>query len=186
MDGARAGVKKRSQAVPVPEKNANKYFSYSEAWVRIKKAHGSGFYLESVTLEESIIADRLISFLVHVGEIQAESPVEKCSFGQLIKLWRKRVPNVIPAAYFPDLHSSVDKWRKRRNEVVHGMVKSMPGAQHRDVHDFLEEAEFISFQGKALAEAVSQWVERAKRQFTRQREVNGGTSVEACSRLKSP
>jgi len=88
--------------VPIPNQNANKYFSYSEAWVRIKKARGSGFYLEAVTLEESIIADRLLSFLVCIGEIDAEAQVEKCSFGQLIQLWTKRAPQPIPIQYFCD------------------------------------------------------------------------------------
>ena len=165
MNRVRADAKKRPQAVPIPGGNANKYFSYSEAWVRIKKARGSGFYLEAVTLEESIIADRLVSFLVCVGEIQAESRVEKCSFGQLIQLWAKRVPQPIPVEYFPDLRSAVDEWRKHRNRVVHGMVKSMPGAQHGDVLDFLREAEFVAFQGVALAHAVSDWVKKAKKQL---------------------
>jgi imidazolonepropionase-like amidohydrolase len=167
MDRARAGAKKRFLAVPVPDRNANKYFSYSEAWVRIKKAHGSGFFLEAVTLEESIIADRLMSFLVCVGEIQAESRAEKCSFGQLIQLWTRRTPQPIPVQYFPDLCSAVDEWRKHRNRVVHGMVKSMPGAQHGDVLDFLKEAEFVAFQGKALAHAVSDWVKKAKKRSTK-------------------
>jgi hypothetical protein len=170
MDRARTGAKKRSQALPIPGGNANKFFSYSEAWVRIKKARGYGFYLEAVTLEESIIADRLISFLVCVGEIQAESRVEKCSFGQLIQLWTKRVPQPIPVQYFPDLRSAVDDWRNHRNRVVHGMVKSIPGAQHRDVLDFLKDAEFVAFQGEALAHAVSDWVKKAKKQFIKTNE----------------
>ena len=158
----------------IPGGNANKYFSYSEAWVRIKKAHGSGFYLEAVTLEESIIADRLVSFLVCVGEIQAESRVEKCSFGQLIQLWTKRVPQPIPVEYFPDLRLAVDDWRKHRNRVVHGMVKSMPGTQHGDVLDFLKEAEFVAFQGETLALAVSDWVKKAKRQFIKTNKPSSG------------
>src|ERR1019366_8797915 len=170
MERARAAAKKPSQAVPIPGGNANKYFSYSEAWVRIKKARGSGFYLEAVTLEESIIADRLVSFLVCVGEIQAESRVEKCSFGQLIQLWTKRAPQPIPVQYFPDLRSTVEEWRKHRNRVVNGMVKSMPGAQHSDVLDFLKEAEFVAFQGEALAHAVSDWVKKAKKQFIKTNE----------------
>src|SRR5687768_12026362 len=144
MGHVRPGVKKRSQAVPIPNRNGNKYFSYSEAWIRIKKARGSEFYLEAVTLEESILADRLISFLVCVGEINAESRVEKCSFGQLIQLWTKRAPEPIPVQYFPDLRTAVDEWRKRRNRVVHGLVKSMPGTEHCDVLDFLKEAEFVA------------------------------------------
>ena len=171
MDRARTGAKKRFPAVPVPDRNANKYFSYSEAWVRIKKARGSGFHLEAVTLEESIIADRLVSFLVCVGEIQTESRVEKCSFGQLIQLWTKRTPQPIPVQYLPDLRSAVDEWRKHRNRVVHGMVKSMPGAQHGDVLDFLKEAEFVAFQGEALAHAVSDWVRKARKQFIKTSEV---------------
>jgi hypothetical protein len=165
MNNSRKAAKKRQEAVPIPNRNANKYFSYSEAWVRIKKAHGSGFYLEAVTLEESIIADRLLSFLVCAGEIQAESRVENRSLGQLVQLWKKRVPEPIAATHFPDLHAAVDEWRKRRNLVVHGMVKSMPGAQHGDVLDFLKEAEFVAFQGKALALAVSDWTKKFKRQF---------------------
>jgi len=170
MNRARGGARKLVQAVPVPAGNANKYFSYSEAWVRIKKARGSGFYLEAVTLEESIIADRLVSFLVCIGEIQAESRVEKCSFGQLIQLWTKRVPQSIPVRYFPDLRFAVEEWRKHRNQVVHGMVKSVPGAQHCDVLDFLKEAEFVAFQGEALARAVSDWVRKAKKESIKARQ----------------
>jgi hypothetical protein len=47
------------------------------------------------------------------------------------------------------------------------MVKSMPGAPHGDVIDFLKEAEFVAFQGEALAHAVSNWVKAAKRQSTK-------------------
>jgi hypothetical protein len=49
--------------------NVVKYLSYREAWTRIKQAQEQGFYLEAVTLEESIITDRLISYLVGVGAI---------------------------------------------------------------------------------------------------------------------
>jgi hypothetical protein len=155
------------EAVAPPSRNANKRYSYAAAWVRIKKAHGSGFYFEAVTLEESIIADRLISFLVCTGEIQAESHVHNRSLGQLIQLWAKRAPDPIPVPHFPDLKSAVDEWRKRRNLVVHGMVKSMPGTHHGDLLDFLKEAEFVAYQGRVLALAVSDWTKKFKRQFER-------------------
>ena len=140
MDRSRGSRKGRPHAVPIPESNANKYFSYREAWVRIKKAQGYGFYLEAVTLEESIIADSLVSFLVCVGEIEAGSQIEKHSFAQLIQRWMKHVPEPIPIKYFPDLRSAIEEWRKHRNKVVHGIVKSAPGSNHKDVLDFLEKA----------------------------------------------
>jgi hypothetical protein len=163
--------------VAIPGRNANKYFSYREAWVRVKKARASRYYLEAVTLEESIIADRLLSFLVCANEIQAESRTEEYSFGRLIQLWRKRVPQPIAVEYFPDLRSAVDEWRKHRNRVVHSIVKSMPGAPQRDVLDFLKEAEFVAFQGEALAHALTDWVKRAKREFIKTGKPSGAGFV---------
>jgi hypothetical protein len=125
MERSQVAAKRRSQAVPIPRGNADKYFSYSEAWVRIKKARGSGFYLEAVTLQESIIADRLVSFLVCVGEIQADFQIEKCSFGQLIQLWRKRVPQPIPVPYFPDLGLCSRRMAK---------ASQSSGSRHGEVH----------------------------------------------------
>ena len=165
MDTAQKKKEERSRAVPIPARNANKHFSYREAWVRIKKAQGFGFHLEAVTLEESIIADRLISFLVCVGEIQAGSQVEKHGFAQLIQRWMKRVPEAIPTEHFPDLRSAADEWRKLRNRVVHGMVKSAPGSNHNDVLDFLKEAKSIAVQGQTIARDITNWVKKAKRQF---------------------
>ena len=41
--------------------NASKYYSYREAWTRIKLAQENGFYLEAIAIQESIISDRLIA-----------------------------------------------------------------------------------------------------------------------------
>lgn len=150
-------------AIPIPDTNGAKYFSYREAWGRINKAQGHGFYLEAVTLQESIIADRLISFLVCVGAIEPDTRLEKHSFGQLIQQWTKLVPEPIPTKYFPDLRVAIDEWRKRRNKIVHGMVKSLPGTYHDDVLNFLKEAELVALQGSALARAISDWGTKRKR-----------------------
>ena len=40
--------------------NARKYDAYREAWTRIKQAQKNGFFLEAITIQESIISDRLI------------------------------------------------------------------------------------------------------------------------------
>src|ERR1051325_2142853 len=82
-------MRRRAKAVPIPEGNRLKYFSYRAAWGGISNAQGHGFYLEAVTLEESIIVDRLISFLVREGAIEADKGLEKHSFGQLIQRWRE-------------------------------------------------------------------------------------------------
>lgn len=44
-------------------RNDLKYLSYKEAWSRITKGLENGSYLEVVTICESIIADRLWSYV---------------------------------------------------------------------------------------------------------------------------
>jgi hypothetical protein len=47
------------------QKNTQKGDSFTYAFKRISEAKEKGFYLESVTLAESIISDRLYSFVKH-------------------------------------------------------------------------------------------------------------------------
>lgn len=50
-----------------------KYLSYAEAWARIRLASRQGFFLEAVTVEESIISDRLTSYLVKSCDLDPAS-----------------------------------------------------------------------------------------------------------------
>jgi hypothetical protein len=49
--------------------NVANHLSYREAWARIGAARGHGFCLEAVTLVESMITDRLVSYSVGVGAL---------------------------------------------------------------------------------------------------------------------
>jgi hypothetical protein len=86
---------KKAIIIPIPENNAAKYFSYREAWGRIKRAIGHGFYLEAVTLEESIMSDRLISYLCRIQILEADEKTERKNFNELIQKWQKQVPIAI-------------------------------------------------------------------------------------------
>lgn len=69
--------------------NARKYYGYQEAWRRIKRAQEEGFFLEVVTIAESIITDRLISHLVKIEKFIPSA--QNYSFHLLIKKWKKRL-----------------------------------------------------------------------------------------------
>ena len=149
--------------------NILKYLSYREAWSRIKQAQQQEFFLEAVTLEESIITDRLICYLVVTGTIKPALELHKYpNFGQLIKIWKLLHNNPISirvrAIEFEDLQSSVDLWRQQRNKIVHGMVKSHPGTATDDILNFLESAKLTATEGEMLARAVSAWVKKASQQ----------------------
>jgi hypothetical protein len=113
-------VLKSTPTAQEAEGNTKKFLSYREAWARIRLSIDTGFFFEAVTLEESVISDRLISFLRDCGET---FPKKNYSFSELIKLWRKYEPSPIDFRNVNDLQQAVDRWRERRNDVVHGIVK---------------------------------------------------------------
>jgi hypothetical protein len=159
-------IKPLTKFAPVdkpPAGNANKYLSYREAWTRIKDAQVQGFYFEAITLVESIISDRLTSFLVRSGQLRRQKEVRKYpALAYLIKEWKKKVNTPIVQDSYLNLQDDVDEWRLCRNRLIHSMVRSHPGEPTVDIVDFLEEAKQTAKQGEKLARAVSSWCTHIK------------------------
>jgi hypothetical protein len=136
-------------------RNKNKYLSYAEAWRRINAAMEKGFYFEVVTLCESIISDRLLSYIRGVNK---QSTVGiKTSFATLIKDWKSLAAGMLPKHGSSELGDAVDAWREERNTIIHGLTKSMPGTETDAVEPFIERAKTAACRGVLLARAVSKW-----------------------------
>lgn len=135
--------------------NKLKYLSYAEAWRRIAAGNKQGFYFEAVALCESILSDRLLSYL------NAKSPNSKFDcrtrFAKLISEWRKTAPAASLQFGEEDLGEAVDAWRNARNDVIHGLTKSPPGTPTSELAPFLERAQETAKRGALLARAVSNW-----------------------------
>lgn len=141
--------------------NTAKHLSYSEAWRRIDRAISERFYFEAVSLQESIIADRLLSF---VKGREPESRVNvRTNFGELIRHWRRLAHDLPLDSLGKDLGSRVEVWRSRRNEVVHGLVKSEPGQPTAAVGTFIERCRETAVDGRALGREVQRWHQRSLR-----------------------
>ena len=134
--------------------NLPKYLSYTEAWRRIKSAHCTGFYFEVVTICESIISDRLLSFVSAKSSSNIDTRV---SFADLTKRWRKLAAGPLPRHGDADLGTAIDLWREERNTIVHGLVKSSPGTPTAPVEEFVQRAKKAADDGVALAKAVQRW-----------------------------
>jgi len=147
------------------KKNLEKAMSYAEAWRRIRDAQAAGFYFEVVTLCESIISDRLLSYIV--GKHGKAN--ERTNFHDLIKKWEVLAGDGVPVFESVPLPKAVDQWRKRRNEVVHGLVKSEPGKPTQRVGQFLACAEDAADIGRKLADEVSKW---HKKQLRKHRKIS--------------
>jgi hypothetical protein len=133
----------------------------------MKRALARGFYLEVVTIAESVISDRLISQLGRLGALKAGVPVKKLSLASLITVWKRTVPEPIRDAHFAELQSATDMWRLRRNLVVHGIVKTVPGGAPPNTADFKKDAETVARDGYRLAKSVCNWYTRERNRRSR-------------------
>lgn len=105
----------RAIASDQPGVGDHRYRLYTIAWQRVCEASEAGYYLEAITLLESLIADRLESRASYLtGENEGFS-----NLGPLIRTFRKH--ETVQA--FRDLIERLDSWRKKRNTALHEVVK---------------------------------------------------------------
>ena len=135
-------------------KNMEKHDSYTLAYDRIAEALEQGFPLEAIAIEESIIADRLVSYLVFRNV--TSPPIN--NFGKLIEFAEKHSESS-NALFFEQVRT----WKNGRNSMLHGIVKSMPGtAPATKAEDFIAEARRLAEEGLKLTRVVQNWQKRQK------------------------
>ena len=144
--------------------NAKKYAAYREAWARIKQAQENEFFLEAITIQESIISDRLDSFLSRPDAKDNYKDKKKegkfISFAQMIKYWRDELSAPLRSGDYVDLVDAVDEWRTSRNKAIHAIVKFGDGSGNKTIDNFLREAKEVAKSGEKLAREVCKWQRR--------------------------
>jgi len=111
---------------------------------RILKAITEGYYLEAITLQESIISDRLALFLHHQGDKSDSKTLNK-----LILTVQKHHQN--------KLFEEVDLWRVKRNKAIHGLVRSSPFEKQIGLLSFDNLAKETATEGKKLVLDIIHW-----------------------------
>jgi hypothetical protein len=149
----------KSRSPVLRPKNLAKGKSYAEAWRRIKLSNDQGFYFETVAICESIISDRLLSYLN--GAIGTKFDT-RTSLSDLNKAWAKALKlssdkTTQSHELAVDLNGRINDWRIARNEVVHGLAKSMPGEPSKEWREFITQTKAAADAGAALARLVSKW-----------------------------
>jgi hypothetical protein len=134
---------------------------YEEAWRRINSALEHHYHFEAIAIEESILSNRITSFLYGVGAVGRKELNKFLSFNDLIELWTKQCKKRGCWDNPADLIDSVHGWRLRRNAAIHALTKSFPGeAPLVSLGEFLEEAKKTAKQGAKLARQVDNWHRR--------------------------
>ncbi len=134
--------------------NISKYQSYKAAWARIRDAINDSYYLEAITICESIISDRLLSF---VNGESSKKLTTRSSFYDLTRAAEKLLQeNTGESSPQIDV-GEIDDWRVLRNKTVHAFVKTLPGESTLEVREFQSMCETVAKQGSRLARSVCTW-----------------------------
>lgn len=144
--------------------NDEKFRSYSAAWDRMVNAIDAGFFLEAVAIQESMMFDRIRSFLEHV--VQEDIP-DETPFGRVVRRWEAELnadTKLQPSRWESegDLPKRILDWIASRNVVLHKMVRSRPGTPTIPIDQFLTLAKSASEGGAVLCREVSDWHRRQR------------------------
>lgn len=115
-----ASTRKRALATIGTSVGSTRQHLYHQAYAQINSALKQEFYLEAITLIESLISDRLESRISFLKKFDFSFK----TLGTLIKESRKIEKDVT----FKNLVSQdLDTWRENRNKALHEMVKLADG-----------------------------------------------------------
>lgn len=147
-------------------KNGNiaKAENYAAAWRQIKKATANGFYIEALSIQESIISDRLLHHLHRHYELPLRNK----------KNWHHTLSDLVINARAACLDSRTAKlfdrlslWRNKRNDAVHALVRSDPGSTEVSAAVFFAKARRAAYVGARIASDVGNWCRRDKTRIKR-------------------
>lgn len=112
----------RATATPGTPVGQTRYRLYRKAYARVKDAQETGFYLEAITIIESLVSDRLESRLCHLGVNVAFKPL-----GKLIDGFKSKSSKESDLELRRLVAEDLDGWRGERNRALHEMAKLVEG-----------------------------------------------------------
>lgn len=161
------------------KKNMAKGASYALAHRMMTEAIRHNFPLQAITIQESILADRLWSTL-NVGKSKGNG---HATLGAALKAWvptdKKQRPD--PNARLFDgemlsLKPELDRWWSDRNDVLHGIAKSFHGEGPKvKAEEFEALAQRVALAGQELVRRISNW---SKKQVRRARAASAKKTLE--------
>jgi hypothetical protein len=133
-------------------KNMAKYNSYRWAMEQVNKGIAEGFFLEAITIEESILTDRLLLFYRQKGHNQKESYL---TLGRILAFLKQN--ETLCKDNGIDFVDDLDQFWKNRNTCLHQIAKSEPGTATLDIEELTRLASTTAINGKLLVKEVGGW-----------------------------
>lgn len=134
-----------------------RYELYRSANEQFKAAFEAGFYIECVSICESIISDRIEARLQFLRR-GTDKPSHIDSLGRLLK----QVTDIEPEDQFElrAAYASIREWGNARNETIHQFVKVTDQNHLANAKDRTVKAKTAARDGKALMKLISKLVKK--------------------------
>lgn len=160
-------------------KNKLKYNSYKIGFrilndAKIKKDLPHS--IAAIAIAESIISDRALSYLsfkeiewlnnkkkkdlTKIGTTELILKCKSCNPNYAISIKSKRNGIVLDTV---DLFGDIKTWLEKRNSVIHGLCKSLPGTKTKNIVQFLHDAIETAESGLKYSELISKWNKEEKK-----------------------
>ena len=140
------------------EKQIGRYLRYKLAFERLDEALEESWLLEVISLEESIITDRLMSIL----DAKGETVSKKQSLSRLISHAKKLMIGG-GATVDGDFFHELEQWRDARNECFHAFCKLDDHAYAENSAEiFSEQMMDTAKKGRELVDIVKHLSREAK------------------------
>lgn len=134
-----------------------RYDLYKLANEQLKAAYDAGFYIECVSICESIISDRIEARLQFLRR-GTDKPSHIDSLGRLLK----QVTDIEPEdqVELRDAYTSIREWGNARNETIHQFVKVTDQNHLANAKDRTLKSKTAARDGKALMKLISKLVKK--------------------------
>lgn len=145
---------------------AVRYELYKAAWTRYNEAMSAGFYLEAITIVDSVITDRIEAYTQHLMHFEEKhQPVESLGMAiQALNLARQD-KQIATDAEYKAIRKAVTKFYEGRNKAVHNFVILTNANAEMSVDDRINQAKDTAENGREVFNLVNA--------YTRN-QINGG------------
>lgn len=133
---------------------------YTNAYLQIQMAIEQGFYLEAITLCESMISDRLESRIAYLTG-QDQQNRQFSNLGPLLGKLKSANPNnrLENSEEALLLYEAIREWTRLRNTALHEMVK-VAEDEHVDWSVRYQHNKTVALKGKTLANKLGNLVRK--------------------------
>ena len=134
---------------------------YKVAWARYNEAMSAGFYLEAITLVDSVITDRIEAYTQHLMHYEEKHQQVTSLANAMAAMDIAREERQIPKdAEYKNLRAAVSKFYEGRNKAVHNFAILSNANAEQTADDRLKDAQKTAEDGRAVFNLVNAYTRK--------------------------